>query len=293
MGGFQNKNCQIEDLSHLIKNNDSSKKVFNFYYDLYCQKLIVYEGTPANEIMATIRDLLQIPSEAKLEFSDEEGIPIVISSALPNDIKIHIKIKKTFTEKFIESQNNNNNKINTIPKSIEWFWLESDSPNTHKRKNNNKTIYQPDNKRTSECRGNLIIDSGEYYYTLLFEPLRCCVFASVCNAEQQKQEQFNSLKDKELYRIENEINWIDFWRLWPDYKNPNANWPGPVIEAGFYVNMNYKLVVVYDNKLKKEVKRYNFNANWKKISPVVSFKHVVSITISSYAIEGKPDFIVV
>ena len=265
--------------------NTNGKKIFNFYYDLYCQKLTVYEGTPSNEIIMTLRDLLQIPTESKLEFVGEDGYPIVISSALPNEIKIHVKIKKTFTEKFIESQNKNNNKIQ---KSIRWFWLESDSPETHKRKNDNKTIYQPSNERISKCKGSLIIESGEYYYTLLFEPLQCCVYASVCNAEDEDIYNRSRNEDEDS---DNKIDWIDFWRLWPDYKDPHYNFPGPVIEAGFYVNMNKRLVIVYDAKLKKENQRFNFNSKWKKISPIVNFKHVVSITVASDAIEGKPDFI--
>ena len=84
---------------------------------------------------------------------------------------------------------------------------------------------------------------------------------------------------------------VDFWRLWPDYDDPHVNFPGPVIEAGFYVNMDKKLVVIYDAKLKKENKRFNFNEKWKKIAPIVFFKHVVSITVSSNAVKGKPDFI--
>ena len=55
--------------------------------------------------------------------------------------------------------------------------------------------------------------------------------------------------------------------------------------------MDKKLVVIYDAKLKKENKRFNFNNKWKKISPIVFFKHVVSITVSSDAVKGKPDFI--
>ena len=274
MGGKQSKNAP-------------QKKIFNFYYDLYCQKLTVYEGTPANEIITTLRDLLQIPSESKLEFLDEDGFPIVISSALPNDIKIHVKIKKTFTEKFIESQNNNNKSNNNNQNSIDWFWLESQRPNSHKRKNNNKTIYQSYNEAIARCKGSLIIDSGEWYYTLLFEPLQCCVFASVCNAEDENI--YNYRTDEE--DVDNKIDLVDFWRLWPDYENPHTKFPGPVIEAGFYVNMDKKLVVIYDAKLKKENKRFNFNEKWKKISPIVFFKHVVSITVSSNAVKGKPDFI--
>ena len=148
---------------------------------------------------------------------------------------------------------------------------------THKRKNDNKTIYQPSNETISRCKGSLIIDSGECYYTLLFEPLQCCVFASICNAEDENVYNYSSEEEDE----DNKIDWVDFWRLWPDYNDPHDYFPGPVIEAGFYVNMDKKLVVIYDAKLKKENKRFNFNLKRKKISPIVFFKHVVSITVSS------------
>ena len=40
---------------------------------------------------------------------------------------------------------------------------------------------------------------------------------------------------------------------------------------------------------KKEIERRKFN--FTKVSPFVEFKHVVSVTITSQAIPGKPDFI--
>ena len=46
--------------------NVPQKKIFKFYYDLSCQKLTMYEGTPSNEIKTTLYDILQIPLEAKL-----------------------------------------------------------------------------------------------------------------------------------------------------------------------------------------------------------------------------------
>lgn len=55
--------------------------------------------------------------------------------------------------------------------------------------------------------------------------------------------------------------------------------------------MNLKLLVIYDNKKKKEIKRVNFSSSWNKVSPYVEFKHVVSVTISSNAIQGRPNFI--
>ena len=257
------------------------KKVFNFYYDLICQKLTVYIGTPADEIISSLRELLQIDLDKKLEFIDEEGYPIVVSSALPNEIKIYVKIKKTFTERFIESQNKNkDNKI--VDNSIEWYWLESDSPKITQRKNNNKTIYQPPYKSNSKCKGSLIISSGEYYYTMIFEPFQCCIFVSVFNAEDE-QVYFNYRNDDDERRIE----WINLHNI-PIHKKCGAPY-----HFGFYVNMDKKLVVIYDVCDKKEVIRFNFNKNWEKISPIVSFKHEINITISSNAIKGKPDFITI
>ena len=55
----------------------SEKKIFNFYYDLCCQKLTVYSGTSADEIKSTIREILEIPEDKKLNFLDEDGNPIV------------------------------------------------------------------------------------------------------------------------------------------------------------------------------------------------------------------------
>ncbi len=257
--------------------NNNRGKTFYFYYDMSYQKLTVYPGTSSDEIKSTIRELLNIPNESKLEYLDENGDPIVISSALPNEIKIYVKIKKTFTDKFIEQQSKNENK--KIENSIEWFWNESERPKYHIRKNNNKTISQPVNECFSITKGTLIIESGEYYYTLLFEPLQCCVFAGIypVNIEYKNEEK------NELFG--------NFWSIWPDYDDPHNTFPGPIIEAGFYVNMNLKLLVIYDNKKKKEIKRVNFSSSWNKVSPYVEFKHVVSVTISSNAIQGRPNFI--
>ena len=159
-------------------------KLFYFYYDMSCQNLAIYPGTPSDEIKNTIRELLNIPPESKVEYLDEDGNPIVISSALPDKIKIYVKIKKTFTEKFIEEQSKN--KIPTKPESINWTWLESDEPKYHLRKNNDKTIYQKYNHCIAITKGTLIIESGEIYFTLLFEPLQCCVFAGIYPIEEEK-----------------------------------------------------------------------------------------------------------
>ena len=58
--------------------NENKGKTFYFYYDMSCQNLVVYLGTPSDEIKHTIRDLLNIPSNTKVEYLDENGNPIVI-----------------------------------------------------------------------------------------------------------------------------------------------------------------------------------------------------------------------
>jgi hypothetical protein len=260
--------------------NQNKGKIFYFYYDMSCQNLVVYPGTPSDEIKYTIRDLLNIPSKSKVEYLDENGNPMVISSALPDKIKIYVKIKKTFTEQFIEEQSKN--KSQTKPESISWTWLESERPEHHFRKNNDKTIYQPYNECIAKTKGTLIIESGEIYFTLLFEPLQCCVYAGIYPIDEDKAEKGNKFLAE-----------LDFWRLWPDYCDPYNNFPGPVIDAGFYVNMNTKLLILFDNKKNKVIHRKKFPSDWTKVCPIVNFKHVVSITISSDAIRGKPDFITI
>jgi len=256
----------------------AEKKIFNFYYDLCCQKLIVYSGTKSEEIKSTIRELLEIPEDKKVIYLDEEGNPLVISSALPNNINIYVQIKKSFTEQYFEqNQDSSKNQENTI----EWFWTGEKGEMTYELKNNNKTVTHISNRRSSFCKGNLIMNSGEYYYTIFFEPLQCCVFATICSSDYES-EYSNKFR---------EIDWLDFWRLWPDYEDPHAKFPGPIIHAGFYINMSKKLMIIFDDKTRKEIKRVNFNEKWHSICPIIQFKHKVSISIGTNAIKGRPSFV--
>ena len=58
---------------------ENQGKTFYFYYDMSCQNLIVYPGTPSEEIKNTIREILNIPEKSKLEYLDGDGNPIVIN----------------------------------------------------------------------------------------------------------------------------------------------------------------------------------------------------------------------
>ena len=261
------------------ENKENQGKTFYFYYDMSCQNLVVYPGTPSEEIKNTIRDILNIPEKSNLEYLDGNGIPIVISSALPDQIRIYVKIKKSFTDKYIEE--NKKKEIKPLPNSIEWTWLESSSPSSHKRKNDDKTIYQQYNTCIAGARGSLEIENGEYYYTLLFEPMRCCVSAGITGK--------CVIGDKDF----TPMNGLTFTLLniWPDIPDNDRGslFSGKTVEAGFYINMNSKILIIYDNRRKKEIARRAFYLT--KVSPFVEFKHEVSVTITSKAIPGKPDFI--
>ena len=106
---YKNENTLYKENENNVNKNNTNmnnqslkKKVFNFVYNSKIQKLVIYETTPSNEIISTIREILQIPPELKIEFEDEDKYPIVVSSVLPNNIKIIVKTKN--------SNNDNQNK---------------------------------------------------------------------------------------------------------------------------------------------------------------------------------------
>ena len=153
----------------------SVKKVFNFYYDLCCQKLTVYSGTSSDEIKSTIREILEIPQDKQVRFLDEEGNPIVISSALPDQIKIYVEIKKTFTEKFLEEdkEKNENN-----PNLIKWAWNKGLE---YENLIENKTVKHMGGGM-GFAKGTLIMEQGEaniiiLYYLKLYSVAFLAVYA--------------------------------------------------------------------------------------------------------------------
>ena len=151
----------------------SVKKVFNFYYDLCCQKLTVYSGTSSDEIKSTIREILEIPQDKQVRFLDEEGNPIVISSALPDQIKIYVEIKKTFTEKFLEeNQEKNENNQNLI----KWVWNKGLE---YENLNENKTVKHMGGGM-GFAKGTLIINKVNIiilYYLNLYSVAFLAVYA--------------------------------------------------------------------------------------------------------------------
>jgi len=225
-----------------------------FYYNAMEQKISVYPGTPQSEIIETILKILNLKTA---QFLDSDGSPLVISSHMPSGTKIFVSVPKPIP----------------LPKKITWKWnTPHDSDNTvsgsHYLKNSDMTVYQPDNRSSCGTYGTVKFTSGEKYWTLLIEPLQCCVEAGVVSAGDMNYSHL--LGDK-----------TDFWRLFEkEGHDPHGSFPGPTIEAGFYLNMkdSPRTLTVTDHRTEKVLARVEIP--YKEVYPAVYFKHVVSINIT-------------
>ena len=239
-----------------------SKRVWTIYRDDIEQRVAVYTGTSYDEIIILIKQLFKINENQNLLFLDEDGIPIVISSAIPNNTKIYLQIHQSVTEKFF----NENQQIVLV----NWTWLEPGN-DSHKRKNNNMTIFQPVNRNQSYCYGSLVIEKGTHYFTLLFEPLMCCVFAGVHRAGENLRNLSSSfLTDINLPSL---------------FENKIKSSLKSAIYIGFLVDMNKKILVITSHQDKEIKKSFKIPNEWEKVSPLVYFKHEVSITIVDSKLE--------
>jgi len=67
-----------------------SKKLLVLHANQTEYRLKVFEGTPAQELDAAIRQHLEFPAEGRLAFTDEDGDPVVLSSAFPDGTHLHV-----------------------------------------------------------------------------------------------------------------------------------------------------------------------------------------------------------
>ena len=129
----------------------SVKKVFNFYYDLCCQKLTVYSGTSSDEIKSTIREILEIPQDKQVRFLDKKNF--------------HWKI-------FEENQEKNENN----PNLIKWVWNKGLE---YENLNENKTVKHMGGGM-GFAKGTLIINKVNIiilYYLNLYSVAFLAVYA--------------------------------------------------------------------------------------------------------------------
>ena len=247
-----------------IDSTDEGKKTISVYYKSFEQKIAFYKSTPQSSIEKMIKRLLKIDPNEDILYLDDEGIPLVFDlEAIPNGCKVYVQVEGEKQKLAIMNS-----------KAVEWKWLPP-SNTTHKLKNNDKTVYQPVNESMSWCLGDLIMEKGEYYYTLLFDPLMCCVYAGI-------EAPGFIMGDSEF------IQSIDFSNRFLESIGKKGQYPGPQVTAGFYINMRTKTLIITNHESRNVIWKGNFT--WNKVSPAVQFKHEVSITITSSS-NQKPEWL--
>jgi len=265
-----------------------SKKKFVFYYDNCSQPMIVYSGTPSEVILSTVKQVFKFKVNQDLLFLDEEGLPVVLSSFIPTETKLFIQKNQTETEKFEEeiskstvenssfipkelsTSNINSSYVEQIP----FKWLKPKNV-SHQLKNNDLTVHQPVNLTQSHCFANISFSQGVHYYTILVDPLVCCVYSYISNKANNKDTLLDERKVTES--------------KFPDVMGYDHNYElrkGVVV--GHVVDMDKRKFVLVDH-LKKEVKK-KFDILDSEVSPVAYFKHEVSFTVLSYH-KGTPDWL--
>jgi len=219
------------------------------------QKLSVYPGTPQSEIISSILTILHLETA---QFLYSEGSPLVLSSYMPTGTQIFVSVPKAVV----------------LPKQVNWKWHTPINPQTdedsttHFLKDSDLTVYQPSNESSCGTYGTVKFSSGEKYWTLRIDPLQCCVEAGVLAANKSNWSKL--LGEKTC-----------FWTLFEkEGHDPHGTFPGPTIEAGFYLNMidTPHTLTVTDHETKKVLARVNIP--YSEVYPAVFFKHVVSISIT-------------
>ena len=258
-----------------------SKKKFVFYFDNSSQPIVVYEGTPTNDLIVTVKQVFKFPLNQSLLFLDDEGTPVVLSSYLPDGIQLFIQKNQTETEKFEENlsqllENTIKKKESIVSNFIEqkpFTWLEPRN-NSHKLKNNNLTVYQPSNQSYCDCFADIEFSEGIHYFVLLVDPIVCCIAAGVCHPSYKSSFDFKGIN----------LGFSDF----PTQFGYGGNFElKKTRNVGILVNFDTKKIVYCDDSTQSII--FEIDLLYTKVSPVVAFKHEVSFTILKYY-TGKPDW---
>jgi len=149
---------------------DQSKIYINLYFKHSTQRLGVYRNTPQKDIISSIKDVLELENNKKLYFLDEEGTPIVITSFLPNDIKIFVQNDDKITLGSHENESN------------EWKWSTSLS---NPKFINNNFFKTHDTERTI-VYGDTKFTKGIHYWTIKISQIMCCHDFGITKSELPK-----------------------------------------------------------------------------------------------------------
>lgn len=257
-----------------MESNPSTKRVITIYFGSFQQPIAFYPETKTEEILKLISMLLKFPPNQELLFLDEDGIPVVFSNAIPSGTKLHVQKFQSETDKLVSEQESNKVKIPESVTEIKWKWLKPQNT-SHKLKNDDLTVYQPVNETCSYVWGSLVIDKGSCYFTLLFDPMMCCVNATVYKTGVNYENIGSEHVNHDL------PNLFEYNKLMAT----NAH-----IEVGFVVNMDKKKFVIVDPKEKKVKKVVDLDKSWTKVSPLLFFKHEVGVTIVNHSLP-VPDWV--
>ncbi len=112
------------------------------------------------------------------------------------------------------------------------------------------------NKSQSCCLGSKGFTGGKHYWTLLIEPLQCCVHAGVIDCAKNASE----------------LCLEEFWKLWEKLgEEPHDKFPGPTVLAGFLLDQEKHTLRITDHNSQSVLEEYPVkNA---VLHPVVMFKH--------------------
>jgi len=89
------------------------KKTIHVYHQDTVQLISFYPGTTRDEMIVTIKGCFKLPKESEIAFVDEDGVPVVLSSSMPNETKIYMQL----IEKY--DQDNDNKKKQNDSDSLE------------------------------------------------------------------------------------------------------------------------------------------------------------------------------
>ena len=148
------------DFSEII-DFSKDKKIFTFFYKTTAQDIVVYTGTLQSDIIATLYTLLKIDTKKTLYFLDEQGLPMVLSSMIPNRTKIFVKEEDPL--------------VASIPLTIQfelkpWVW---DQPNSNATFIDEKTFKTFDMEKCS-VYGKIKFSQGKHYWSIKISHIFCC-----------------------------------------------------------------------------------------------------------------------
>jgi hypothetical protein len=66
------------------------------YFGDQCVGLVVYPGTPRDELLASVREVLGVPLAAPLRFRDADGAVVLLSGAVLDGATLHVKLEQGF-----------------------------------------------------------------------------------------------------------------------------------------------------------------------------------------------------